>query len=1134
MSKLELVSLCFLVVAAICETEAQFHPKVFGTDVVIANYVSLPSQLKSTVIPLSYTIKMMMRPSLDAPIPGMKRGTLPSEVTITVESIRNGSSNVIVMNQKNLIIHQYRVTVTNLRTGRNMSIVEQRFEIRNEDELLLFESGQDLYFIELKETFQFGDRMQIYIPYSVPISQSSSIGMFERLVFHTDTTTSETSVSYLAATKLWPYHAKLVFPVFDDPSLKATFKIIIGRLDGNYRSLSNMEIAKTEPDLEHDGWVWDHYEESVKMSPYLVCMVVCSGYANETVQLIGNGTRSATVWAPNQDIAQGSTSFGIQTMARAVEYYEKRFKMNYPLNKLDAIVVDRYASATENFGLVAFNPIYFSWTPGKNSEAQRKTVAQTIIHETVHQWYGNIVTCASWEDVWLNEGFARYLQFWGMKEIIPEFEPDEEFVTFVTQPALKLEQQNRGIALKNHASYIPFLIYRKGASLLKMMEGFLTRDVFESGLVDVYLQKMKWNSAYQDEFFEAMQEAVEMHNATQLLPPGTSLKEIMSGWTLTNGFPFVRVNSIDEHTIQMSQEKFTTWPLKLEEYDKGSWWIPLKIVSANSSNSAEEIILNTWLPYNTSTLNYSSSNIDTTKLLMVNPDASGYYRVLYDEKLSNLIAKQLLANHSVISSSSRSQLLDDYFNFAFANYLPIETALEMTRYLGKETSSNVWNGVLPHIWSIFNIFTQNGTAFTAFKNYFLPRLEEALGLIEVRQPEGQIGINVTLRAQLLNLACQLEMPACLEYASELMTLWQANPGNNPFPLDIQGLLYCAAVAAGGSAEEKSFDFIRQRYITNDLETTEDELNNLATALACTNNVANLKWLLKASYEELKLHGQPILTRLATNPTANILIHKFAKGLSDYWNESGNRTEQSRTKMFYEVIENKFHPFFDDEEDDSVFGDMDPLLDVSPFPVPIGFFNFHSRPRPRLGKRQRHKKQSPRQLTLKCCNCDCQKEKVPESKASSSTNLQAKKRQSHHTDIVPAPKKTKFEIKLNIDDRYKPGELQVKLDNNSRSLIVEGSHHEKQNDGNSYSEISTQLYHKFSLPKDVDMDKLKCDLDEEGYIVISAPRRLLEFQERNETLIPITHINRSKSTQPTEDDGTNKSVEEDELDLKVVD
>ncbi|ODM86617.1 Thyrotropin-releasing hormone-degrading ectoenzyme, partial [Orchesella cincta] len=646
-------------------------------------------------------------------------------------------------------------------------------------------------------------------------------------------------------TKLWPYHAKSVFPCFDDPSLKATFKIIIGRLDGQYRSLSNMEIAKTEPEI-FPFKAWTMRLETVKMSPYLVCMIV-SDFHNETIQ-INNGTRSVSTWAPKHDIEQGRTSFGTRTVAKTLQYYEKKFKMNFPLRKLDAVVAPQFPSATENFGLSGF--VFLG--PGTNTEEDRRKVALIIAHETVHQWFGNVVTCASWEDVWLNEGFAKYLEYWGANETVPEFEPAQAFVNDITQKTMKLDQTTSGYTLKIPLSGKELHVENDGRILTTIKNAF-----------------RKWKSVTPEDFFEAIQETVEMHNKTHLLPPETTINDIMLGWTLTSRFPLVRVNTIDQHTIQISQEKFS------DDDDKASWWIPIKIVSGNDLSNTENI----WLPKNVSILNYTSSNIDTTKLLMVNPDATGYYRVL------------------------RSQLLDDYFNLALANYTSIETALELTRLFGERIVFQRWTAVLHHLNPILDIFTQNKGALEAFKNYFLPRLEGALTLLESdnwRDNEESI-------AQLLNMACQLGMPACVEYANELVSHLEADPQVNPFPLDIRGTLFCAAVAA--SSDENVFDLVRHKYLARAGSNSDSNKQiEIATALACTKNTTNIKWLL-TSHEVLGDSYYYILQRLATNPAANSLIRELANGLSSYWSEAGNQTELQEFVGTNERLVDSMMPFF---------------------------------------------------------------------------------------------------------------------------------------------------------------------------------------------------------------------------------
>ncbi|ODM89885.1 Endoplasmic reticulum aminopeptidase 2 [Orchesella cincta] len=246
-------------------TEAQYHyrpvvdPSIFVLGSVSVKFACVvTAKLNTTVIPLNYIIRM--RPILQNDI-------APSEVTITVESVTNGSCNTIVLNQKDLTIYHDRVTVTNLQTGRNMSIVVPGVstEIKNESCLNIFFSNKTM---------------------AIPAP-----------------------------------------PMSHDPSLK--FKIIIGRLDGQYRSLSNMEIAKTEPDMDHEGW-------RVHCNSFFLMFSKRHGF-------------------PKQDIENGRTSFGTHTVAKSLQYYEKKFKMNFPLSKLDAAVVPLFPTKTSaTFGLVTY------------------------------------------------------------------------------------------------------------------------------------------------------------------------------------------------------------------------------------------------------------------------------------------------------------------------------------------------------------------------------------------------------------------------------------------------------------------------------------------------------------------------------------------------------------------------------------------------------------------------------------------------------------------------------------------------------------------------------------------------------------------------------------------------------------
>lgn len=140
---------------------------------------------------------------------------------------------------------------------------------------------------------------------------------------------------------------------------------------------------------------------------------------------------------------------------------------------------------------------YLIWIPGENTEAQRRKTTQVLSHEVTHQWYGNIITCGWWSDLWLNEGFARYFQFLGMNHTIPEFLVDDAIVHDVVQLAMAFDQTNGTHPMRNSAestteisAAFDRISYERGASVIRMIEGFLGREVFEFGVVEIYLASM--------------------------------------------------------------------------------------------------------------------------------------------------------------------------------------------------------------------------------------------------------------------------------------------------------------------------------------------------------------------------------------------------------------------------------------------------------------------------------------------------------------------------------------------------------------------------------------------------------------------------------------------------------------------
>lgn len=228
------------------------------------------------------------------------------------------------------------------------------------------------------------------------------------------------------------------------------------------------------------------YEDTVPMSTYLVCFTV-TDFANLT-----DGKFS--VWA-RMDVIQ-SSAFALDLGPKLLKFFEQYFDIPYPLMKLDMIAIpDFQAGAMENWGLITFRESAMLYEMGVSPNVYQHRVAIVIAHEISHQWFGNLVTPSWWSDLWLNEGFASYMEYFGVEGVRPEWKSMEMFVVSELQAALVLDALSSSHQIFVHVVYpdeineiFDRITYAKGASIIRMMDHFLTPEIFKMGLHH-YLKK---------------------------------------------------------------------------------------------------------------------------------------------------------------------------------------------------------------------------------------------------------------------------------------------------------------------------------------------------------------------------------------------------------------------------------------------------------------------------------------------------------------------------------------------------------------------------------------------------------------------------------------------------------------------
>lgn len=789
-------------------------------------------RLPKSIVPEYYTLHL---------VPFIREGnfTFNGEVTIRIK---------VLNSTDNITLHADTLKIENVGV---MNVKNESVSVKDVRTV----EAKEFLVIDLDEDLDQGQQYYVHIVFKGILND-----MLEG--FYRSSYVENNITRWLAATQFQATDARKAFPCFDEPAFKAKFQINLARLK-NMSTISNMrKIGTTEEVKDLPGYVWDHYEETLKMSTYLVAFVVSDFH------YISKGIFS--IWAKPSSLAQAN--YSLEIGPKILKYYEMFFGIKYPLPKVDMVAIpDFSAGAMENWGLITYREPVLLYEEGISSKFNKQRAAHVVAHELAHQWFGNLVTPVWWEDLWLNEGFATYVEYLGSHFVNPKWKDLDLFLVNELQESLSLDalKSSHPISVKvNNPDEVGDLFdkisYSKGASIIRMMKFFLGNEVFQKGLKK-YLENRIYSNAEQDDLWNTLtEESLEF----KVLPENVTVKEIMDTWTLQTGYPVVTAIREKNGDLKITQERFLL-DRKENELDKTLWWVPITVVDDNKTKK-------TWLK-NERQIEIKQALSQDNKWYLVNLHQNGYYRVNYNEENWKAIVDRLQGNgHRHIHARNRAQILDDSFKLAGAGYLSYDIALNTTLYLRFEKEYVPWKAALTNFQFIYNMFVRSGH-FDKFKAYVTALIADFYKELTFKEANNEDPLMILNRMEIIRYTCYLGYKDCILEAVQQFQNWRNSPNpdlENTINPDLRETVYCTAISDGGQEE---WDFAWNMYLSSNVEGDKEII---LSALSCSKEVWILSRYLEWSITEdsgIRKHDTAkVFACVSENPIGHDLVYSFLK------------------------------------------------------------------------------------------------------------------------------------------------------------------------------------------------------------------------------------------------------------------
>jgi aminopeptidase N len=485
---------------------------------------------------------------------------------------------------------------------------------------------------------------------------------------------SKTAHRNYAVTQFEPTDARRAFPSFDEPAFKATYDISL-IVDAGDTAISNSPIVSDTPG-PIEGKHTLKFLTTPKMSSYLVAFLVgdfkCTSGDEDGVAI--------SVCATPDKVSL--TPYGLGVAKFMLHYYDSYFGIPYPLKKLDLIALpDFEAGAMENFGAITYRETDLLLDPAMASIGAQKEVALVIAHEMAHQWFGDLVTMQWWDNVWLNEGFATWMENKAVAVMHPEWNIDQ-MVAADLNTTLNIDAQPTTRPIRARAEtpdeinqMFDGIAYGKAGHVLFCVENYIGPEAFRKG-VHNYLEAHLYANATAEDFWNA--ETEESHKPVD---------RIMESLVSQPGVPLLTFGEPKGDSVAVSQRRFFLSPSIHPEHEQ-KWTLPVCFKAGTNAQKCDVVTPET-----------TSLKVPAAALFFADAGGTGYFRSAYPSAVYNVLLAQI---ESGLSPSERIRLIGDQWAQLRANHASAGDFLDLAAAVKDDPNSAVVSEALTGVTAIYD------------------------------------------------------------------------------------------------------------------------------------------------------------------------------------------------------------------------------------------------------------------------------------------------------------------------------------------------------------------------------------------------------------------------------------------------